>query len=327
MSSHAYCTYFDSAYAPRGRVLIDTLRRQGDDSPVHVLALDDAAFVEVSSWSDLGVRVLTLSELVETFPQLIAARADRSRMEYVFTLTPWLTSWSMREVAEGSWVTYLDADMAFFSSTSPIYEELADASIGIVEHRFTWEQAWRRKYGRYNVAWVGFRNDEAGRICLQWWADQCLDWCRDEVDNGRFADQGYLDRFPELFSGVTTIELPGADVAPWNLRRHHVSSSHNGDVLIDGKPLIFFHFHGLRIEGTRFYFKHVPYLAKTTSAIRDFVYRPYCEALLAASGPTSRSSRVMERRPRLLDSLKSGRVATIRWLGVRRGDYVDIQVP
>jgi hypothetical protein len=327
VSSNAYCTYFDSAYVPRGRVLIETLRRQGDDNPVHVLALDDAAFVEVSSWSDLGVCVLTLSELEEKFPQLIAARADRSRMEYVFTLTPWLTSWTMGEVAEGSWVTYLDADMAFFSSTSPIYEGLADASVGIVEHRFTWEQAWRRKYGRYNVAWVGFRNDDAGRGCLQWWADQCLDWCRDEVDNGRFADQGYLDRFPELFSGVKTIELPGADVAPWNLRRHHVSSSPNGDVLIDGQPLIFFHFHGLRIEGTRFHFKHVPYLAKTTRAIRDSVYRPYCEALLAATGPVSRSARVMDRRPTMLGSLKSGRVATIRWLGVRRGDYVDIQVP
>ncbi len=327
MSSNAYCTYFDSAYAPRGRVLIETLRRQGDQSPVHVLALDYAALVEASSWSDLGVRVLTLSDLEEKFPQLIAARADRSRMEYVFTLTPWLTSWTMGQVAEGSWVTYLDADMAFFSSTTPIYEELADASVGIVEHRFTWEQVWRRKYGKYNVAWVGFRNDDAGRPCLQWWADRCLEWCRDEVDDGRFADQGYLDRFPELFPGVKTIELAGADVAPWNLRRHHVSSSHNGDVLIDGKPLIFFHFHGLRIEGTRFHFKHVPYLAKTTSAIRDSVYRPYCEALLAARRSASRSSLVMERRLTLLGSLKSGRVATIRWLGIRRGDYVDIQVP
>ena len=324
MTAHAYCTYFDIAYAPRGRVLIESLRRQGDHSPVHVLALDAETFDEVSSWSDLDVHALTLSELEETFPQLTSAHADRSRMEYVFTLTPWLTLWAMDQVAEGSFVTYLDADMAFFSSTSPIYQSLADASVGIVEHRFTWEQGWRRKYGTYNVAWVSFRKDDAGRSCLRWWADQCLAWCRDEVDNGRFADQGYLDRFPELFSGVSVIDLPGADVAPWNLRRHAITQSTEGGVLVDGEPLIFFHFHGLRLEGNRFHFKHVPYLARTTPALRDLVYRPYCEALVRAGKRSFGTPVSMERRPTLLASLKAGRSATIRWLGVRRGDYVDV---
>ena len=321
----AYCTYFDIAYAPRGRVLIESLRQQGDQGTVHVLALDAETFDGVSSWGDLNVRPLRLSDLEDAFPQLTAARADRSRMEYVFTLTPWLTIWAMDQVAEASLVTYLDADMAFFSSTSPLYEELADASIGIVEHRFTWEQAWRRKYGTYNVAWVSFRRDQAGRACLQWWADRCLEWCRDEVDHGRFADQGYLDRFVELFAGVRVIDLPGADVAPWNLRRHSMTSSTDGNVLVDGEPLIFFHFHGLRLEGVRFHFKHAPYLASTTSTLRELVYRPYCEALLAATKPLTGEPAAMTRRPTLLASLKGGRAATIRWLGIRRGDYVDIQ--
>lgn len=322
----AYCTYFDMAYAPRGRVLIESLRQQGDRGTVHVLALDAETFDEVSSWGHLNVRPLRLSDLEDALPQLTAARADRSRMEYVFTLTPWLTIWVMDQVAEGSLVTYLDSDMAFFSSTSPIYEELADASIGIVEHRFTWEQFWRRKYGTYNVAWVSFRRDEAGRACLQWWADQCLDWCRDEVDNGRFADQGYLDRFVELFADVRVIDLPGADVAPWNLRRHSITSTPSGDVLIDGKPLIFFHFHGLRREGTRFHFKHVPYFARTTPTLRELVYLPYCQKVLAATSATTAALDVLGRQPTLIAFLKAGRAATIRWLGIRRGDYVDIQM-
>ena len=327
MADHTYCTYFDINYAPRGRVLIETLRQQGDHGPVHVLALDDATYEVVSLWSDLDVRVVALSELEEAFPQIKAARADRSRMEYVFTLTPWLTTWTMDQVCEESWVTYLDADMAFFASTSPIYDSMSEASIGIVEHRFTWEQGWRRKYGTYNVAWVSFRKDGAGRTCLQWWAEHCLAWCRDEVEDGRFADQGYLDRFPELFPRVSVIELPGADVAPWNLRRHVITTDADGNVMVDGGPLIFFHFHGLRLDGTRFHFKHVPYFAKTDVAVRDLVYRPYCEALLAASRNVPEPSEYMERRPTLLSSLKAGRAATIHWIGVRRGDYVDIRTP
>ena len=324
MSTYVYCTYFDLAYAPRGRVLIESLRQQGDDGMVHVLTLDADAFDEVASWSGLNVRPLPLSDLERAFPQLAAAQQDRSRMEYIFTLTPWLALWVMDQVAEGSLVTYLDADMAFFSPPSPIYEELADASVGIVEHRFTWEQSWRRKYGTYNVAWVSFRRDSAGIACLKWWADQCLEWCRDEVDHGRFADQGYLDRFDELFTGVRVIHLPGADVAPWNLRRHTLTSSFDRRVLVDGAPLVFFHFHGLRLEGGRFHFKHAPYLARTTPTLKELVYRPYCEALLAATKPLTRREAVMERRPTLLASLRAGRAATLRWLGVRRGDYVDI---
>ncbi|MEI8261963.1 MAG: glycosyl transferase, partial [Actinomycetes bacterium] len=268
MNTTEYCTYFDLAYAPRGRVLIESLRQQGDHGLVHVLALDAETFDEVTSWSGLHVRPLRLSDLELAFPQLASAQQDRSRMEYVFTLTPWLTLWVMNQVAEGSLVTYLDADMAFFSSTSHIYEELADASVGIVEHRFTWEQSWRRKYGTYNVAWVTFRRDKSGKACLQWWADQCLEWCRDEVTVGRFADQGYLDSFPELFDRIVVIKHPGADLAPWNLRRHEVTWD-GQQVDVDGRPLVFFHFHGLRSEGQRFRFKHVPYLAKTTQAVRE----------------------------------------------------------
>ena len=324
MSTHAYCTYFDIAYAPRGRVLVESLRKHGDHSPIHVLALDDETYVEITSWTHLGIRPLRLSELEASFPRLESARATRSRIEYVFTLTPWLTLWALDRVDEGSFVTYLDADMAFFSSTSPIYESLNDASVGIVEHRFTWEQKWRRKYGRYNVAWVSFRHNHEGRACLQWWADQCMVWCRDEVDNGRFADQGYLDRFPEEFTGVSVIDLPGADVAPWNLRRHKVTAAKGGIILVDGQPLIFFHFHGLRLQGNRFHFKHVPYLAKTTPPLRDLIYRPYCEALASVGRTSGRTPATMERRPALLTSLKAGRSAIIQWLGVRRGDYVDV---
>lgn len=324
MITNVYCTYFDIAYAPRGRVLIESLRTCGDDSPVYVLALDVETFNEVSSWSEPGIRPVNLSELEETYPQLTSARANRSRMEYVFTLTPWLALWAMGQVAEGSLVTYLDADMAFFSSTSPIYKILSDASVGIVEHRFTWEQRWRRKYGTYNVAWVSFRKDASGHACLQWWADQCLAWCYDEVDDGRFADQRYLDHFPELFSGISVIALPGADVAPWNLRRHAITTAADGSVLVDGEPLIFFHFHGLRLEGSRFHFNHVPYLARTTAVLRDLVYHPYCKALLRAGSCSSGTSAVMERRPTLLSSLKAGGSIVIRWLGVYRGDYVDV---
>ena len=38
----------------------------------------------------------------------------------------------------------------------------------------------------------------------------------------RFADQKYLDRWPEQFSDVVELSHPGLNVAPWNLQRNSV---------------------------------------------------------------------------------------------------------
>ena len=324
LHEHAYCTYFDSGYLSRGRVLIQTLREQGDQGVVYVLALDQAAHVEVSKWSELDVQVVSLAEIEASYPQLLEARSTRTPMEYMFTLTPWLTRWTLNRVPPGGWATYLDADMAFYSATDSLYISLGDASVAIVEHRFTWEQLWRQRYGRFNVGWVGFRNDERGRACLEWWAESCLDWCFDEVSDGRFADQGYLDQFPQ-FAGVVVLDHPGADLAPWNLRRHRVSKDSAGEVQIDGKHLVFFHFHGLRERNGRYFFRHLPYLARTNPVVRDQIYRPYCESLrrIDQKGEVSQTPLV---RKRSISRLLGKRVdQTFQRIAVLRGDYLDLR--
>lgn len=323
MTSHTYCTYLDSAYLARARVLVKSLRAQGDQAPLFALALDDGAFREMASWTELNVRPVKLDEFENDFPELGRAKVDRSRMEYIFTLTPWFTRWVMERGQPGTWTTYLDADMAFFSPTDAIYHELSGSSVGIVEHRFSWEQRWRLRYGRFNVAWVSFRNDTHGRDCLEWWSERCLDWCHDRVDSGRFADQKYLDEFPHLFKGVRSIEAPGADLAPWNLRCHSLTPDSSGGVLVDGKPLIFFHFHGLAREGHRYYFKHAPYFARTTPVIRNLIYQPYCTALDEWT-QSSEAVPAQDRTPDVLKGIVSGRQRALRWLARNRGDYIDV---
>lgn len=322
MDNHAYCTYFDSRYLSRGRVMIQTLRASGDTGAMYVLTLDQSAHSEVSKWAELDVHAVSLAEIEEAYPRLLEVRSDRTSMEYLFTLTPWLTHWTLSRVVAGGWATYLDADLAFYSSPTPIYAVARNASIAIVEHRFTWEQFWRRKYGRFNVAWVGFRNDERGRACLEWWAEACLGWCFDEVSEGRFADQGYLDWFPQ-FAGVVILDHPGVDVAPWNLRRHEVSRNSSGSVDVDGEPLIFFHFHGLREHNGRYFFKHLPYLARTTSVIKDHIYRPYCESLWQIDRARKATQSPLPRNRSLVKHLKRGVDAAVQGLTILRGDYLD----
>ena len=259
--------------------MIDSLRRVDDDGQVWVLCLSDETYDALLVLDRTGVTPIRLSDFEQANPQVAAVRDERSIAEYYFTTTPWLVRYVTRIASELEWVTYLDADLWFFASPRPIYDELVSSSVGIIPHRFPSAQSWRLRYGTYNVGWVSFRTDDAGTACADWWAARCLEWCGDKPDNGRFADQGYLDGFETATDRVHVIENAGADVAPWNLRSHRTTRQDSNGVLVDGQPLIFFHFHGITRNVKRYYFNHASYGAKTTSTVRDGIYLPYLTAL------------------------------------------------
>jgi hypothetical protein len=110
-----------------------------------------------------------------------------------------------------------------------------------------------------------------------------LDWCRDDEAEGRFADQKYLDQFPERFAGVRISRHPGVNLAPWNLDNHTLSTGGDGSLLVDGRPLIFFHFHGLRRLAPFLWNTQTREFGATLSRlVRSSIYAPYLAALEAA---------------------------------------------
>jgi hypothetical protein len=289
---HIYCTYFDSGYLTRGLALIESLRQHGDDSPVWVLALDDAAKKYLDEAALPGVHTLAFADIESANPALSPLKTSRSRMEYVFTSTPLLLRWVMDKHADANAVViYLDADMYFFDDPELVLDAMADDSIGIIEHRYPPRLAKRlSKYGRFNVGWVGFRADARGRACLDWWAQSTLEWCFDTPTDGKYADQGYLDSFPTKFPGVAILQPLGLDLAPWNSMRFTLLLTAKGTVTVDGDPLVFFHFHGLRQTGEWYVTSHLVYGSRLGAVLRNQIYRPYVEKLEALTATVSASS-------------------------------------
>lgn len=277
-----YCTYFDSGYLSRGLALISSLREHGDDSPVYVLALDDAAALYLDEHAPENVFVLRIEELEQEEPELLPLKAQRSRMEYYFTCTPLLIRYVMNKLnIPGGMSIYLDGDLFFFNNPQLVIDAMADSSVGIIEHRYPDSLAEKlSKYGRFNVGWVGFRDDQNGRKVLDWYSEQTLKWCSDKPENGKYADQGYLDWFPE-FMGVKILDSPGFNVAPWNTKRHKFTSTESGLVFVDEVPLTFFHFHGLRKVGNWFVTSQLIYKSKITSVQKQHIYKPYVDKLVS----------------------------------------------
>jgi hypothetical protein len=261
-------------------------------------------------------------------PEVAATRAHRSTIEYYFTCTPaWMLFVLARE-ADAEWVTYLDGDLFFFASPGIIYEELRDAAVAIIPHRYPPRLARLRKFGTFNVGWVGARNDPDGTAVIQWWRESCIEWCHDVVDGDRFADQGYLDSFPRLFSRVRIIENVGANLAPWNIGNYRIDF--RGDrVLIDAdRPLVFFHFQGLRKALRWFIFSsHRVYRAPFSGAVRNHIYKPYVDELLAIERTVDPILQVPAAKPhRRSTAVNAGQYlkSKLRNAGVRVFQLLDI---
>lgn len=287
-----YCTYFDAGYLSRGVVMLDSLIACDPEAHVYVLALDEGVREPLNETFGSDVTVVSHVQFEQAAGDLAELKAQRSPMEYIFSSTAaWMIYVQRLASQEGQWVTYVDADICFFGSVDAVYEDLGTSSVGIVEHRYP---SWRRdlrKYGRFNVGWVSVRNDERGRACLRWWDERLREWCFDRVEGDLFADQGYLTQFPAHDWSVRVLTDPGYNVAPWNLARHQVDVK-NGELTSDGRPLIFFHFHGVRRGGQRFYLSNlVPYGAWPTGVVKRRLYTPYLERLMEveAALPTEMS--------------------------------------
>ena len=242
-----FCTYFDHNYLIYGMTLFDSLAKSGIDFQLFVLTLSDECFTRLEN-TDSRITPVKLSELEQYDPELKKCQFNRSRTEYIFTLSPCLPLFLFEKFPEIDLLTYLDSDLFFFDSPEILYQELGEKSLYIIEHRFTKEFQHRaEENGRFNMAFQIYRKNETGLSCLKKWRKQCIDWCYDRVEDGKFADQKYLDSWPEDFKDEVVIsENYGANVAPWNINNYLIKIFEN-QITVDEQKLIFVHYQGFKL--------------------------------------------------------------------------------
>jgi hypothetical protein len=278
-----YCTFFDRNYISGGLALYDSLRRHAGPFVLWILCFDTDTSTTLRRLALPELRVIDLADFERGDDALLAAKQNRSRVEYYFTCTPSLPLYVFRQSPSVERVTYVDADLWFFADPAPIYHELGVGSVGIVAHRFPEHLKVMERHGIYNVGLLVFRRTTAALECLTWWREQCLEWCYDRSEPGRYGDQKYLDDWPSRFEGVLVLEHPGVGLAPWNLSRYDIEHR-GGKILVDGKPLIFYHFHRLLPVNRWVYVPSLPDFGhELTHLLKKRVYAPYIRALQRAA--------------------------------------------
>src|SRR6185312_5001300 len=162
-------TYFDDKYLSRGLALYNSLQRHAPGSRLWVLCLNEACHQTLVALDLPDVVAVRLGEFETADPEVAATRASRDTLEYFFACTPAWMRFVMNREAQAEWVTYLDGDLFFFASPEPIYRELRGAKMAIIPHRYPAKLARLKKFGTFNVGWVGARNDPDGVAAVEWW--------------------------------------------------------------------------------------------------------------------------------------------------------------
>jgi hypothetical protein len=297
-----FCTYFDHRYLTRGLALYQSLAAHCRSFRLWALCFDALSYQVVSRLGYENLAPITLEEFEKGDAELPKTKRDRSPLEYYFTCTPSLPLYVLNRNPGIDMITYLDSDLFLFQDPTPVFREIGGRSIAVTEHRHPPESwsTWTKENGVYNVGWLSFRNDPSGLACLHWWRERCLEWCYNRGEDGRYGDQKYLEEWPVRFSGFVALGHQGVNVAPWNLVCSDVRTR-GGKVLVNGDPLIAFHFHGLtEVQRFVYDFRREFYRIKLTTTLKQKIFAPYIKTLVAMH---RESSRIVKTAP-LLGSLK-----------------------
>lgn len=273
-----FCTLFDTHYLTRGLALYYSLEAVCDDFHLYIFAFNDKCYDILKKFNLAKATIIPLKDFEDE--ELLRVKPTRSIAEYCWTSTSSTILYVLKNYKVES-CTYIDADMFFYSSPKPIFDELGDKSILLTEHRYSPQYNKAIKAGKYCVQFVTFKNDAHGLEALNWWRLRCIEWCYAKYEDGKFGDQLYLDDWTERFEGVHVMQHLGGGLAAWNVQQYEFSKINNhikGKEILTGKVFdaVFYHFHYLRFFDNG----QIELGRRTlTKEVKNIFYKPYIKYL------------------------------------------------
>lgn len=246
---HNYCTLFDSFYLSRGLVMYQSLVKNCKKFHIYIFAFDDLCYEILKKENLTNTTIISLKEFENK--ELLEVKPGRNKAEYCWTSTPSTIQYVLDNF-NVPFCTYIDADLYFYNNPEVLENEMSDTeSVLITEHRYSWlaKLYEEKRAGKFCVQYITFKNNNSGREVLDNWSKQCIDWCYNRYEDGKFGDQKYLDEWPGKYKGIHILKNHGGGLAPWNVQQYRFNKK---DFYFIHKKtqkkynLIFFHFHFVR---------------------------------------------------------------------------------
>ena len=184
-------------------------------------------------------------------------------MEFNTAVKPFMIQWLFQHT-ELDAVIYLDPDIRVFSRFDRLEKLLENgASVVLtphitspVEDGLVPNDHQMLQAGVFNLGFVAMRRSEESIKYSQWWGRRLTTMCVSDVANGLFTDQKWCDLAPCFLDNLSVLKDPGYNVAYWNLFQREIKRSDEGQWIVNGAPLVFFHFSGVNVDKPTTVSKH-----------------------------------------------------------------------
>ncbi|NVN96217.1 MAG: glycosyl transferase [Bacteroidetes bacterium] len=274
-----FCTLFDTAYLHKGLALYDSLKQHIEKFHLYIVACDEQAYKILKQLNLEFATTISVGEIEKIDTELFAVKSTRSRVEYLWTMTPCIIHYIFSKYKTEN-CTYIDADIYFFNSPFELKEPIDKTSVTITPHWYTPKYDQSKTTGIYCVQYVYFRNNIEGNEVLSYWRKSCIEWCYNRSENGKFGDQKYLDVWPTLFPQVKVCEHRGFGVAAWNVQQYNIINSTKLFIQLTNKEkyeAVFYHFHYFHLRKNN-QIDIGPYIINNQAY--QYFYKPYIDKLI-----------------------------------------------
>ncbi|MEP7013330.1 MAG: glycosyltransferase [Acidobacteriota bacterium] len=252
----AVCTIASNNYLAKARVLIESYLAAHPGAEGYVCVVDQPVH---PAGAKIPATIVGADQLgIPGFANM-AFRYDA--LELNTAVKPYFLEY-LRDRCGCARVFFLDPDVVVFDELHGLVQVLDQHPIVLTPHiTQPLEEGWRAgerqflRAGVFNLGFLGICLDERTRAFLDWWKERLIRFCVDDLANGLFVDQIWLNFAACFVDGVHVAREPIYNIAWWNLSQRTLEIK-DGYPAIDGRRVGFLHFSGFTVGSNDRITKH-----------------------------------------------------------------------
>jgi hypothetical protein len=276
-------TSITANYLPKAAALAHSVKRVHPEAVFHLVLSDEMPACDPTITAAFDT-IIQADELpIPNLPRFLF----RHRIVELCTAVKGAAFQHIADVHKADRIYYFDPDIIVAGRLDDLERQLDHDSVLLTPHSIEPESDVQAmmdnerialRHGAYNLGFLAAKMDAAGRRVIDWWSDRLRRWCYDEVAEGLFTDQRWMDLAPSMFDSVKIVRDPQYNVSTWNLSHRRADGESPYGIAINGRPLVFYHFSGFdsgaQLMMLKRYGSHSPVLFE----FRDW-YIAECERL------------------------------------------------
>src|ERR1022692_804067 len=203
-------TSITANYLPKAAALAHSVKRVHPEAVFHVVLCDQMP-VCPDSTTDAFDSIINIKQLpIDNLPSWIF----KHRLVELCTAVKGIAFQYIADRLGAERIYYFDPDILVLGRLDGLEQKLDRNSILLTPHLGAPETDLQAildneicclRHGVYNLGFLAVRMTGQGRRFIDWWALRLTEYCYDEVSNGLFTDQRWIDLAPAFFDDIAIV--------------------------------------------------------------------------------------------------------------------------